>query len=74
MAVGLHSMHNSSHASEFSSRLHLSVASRLTSRVSEYLPASSFHHEHAHSFFATNHKSCTSFRSARAPTFFGTQP
>ena len=62
MGVGLHSMHNSSHASEFSSRPHLSVASCRALTDSKYLPSTSFNDEHAHLFFAIdqNHLS-TSF-------------
>ena len=47
MAVGFHSMHNSSHASEFSSRPHLRLASRRASTDSEYLPSTFFHGAHA---------------------------
>ena len=55
MGVGLHSMHNSSHASKLSLHIHLSVASRRASTSSKYLPSTSFRHAHTrtHVFFVT---------------------
>ena len=74
MGGGLHSVRNASHTSEFSTRPHLSVASRRASADSGYLPSTSFHDEHANLFFAIDHASSTSFRSALPPAVFNIQP